>query len=266
MLQVFVIIFREILEITLILGLVLAATPDVKNRLTWIVSGIVLGIIGSTIIAVFTSVIAQSFEGVGQDYFNAGLVSTVTIFLVWTVIWMESNGKKLSLRLKNHNKESSSIVLMLIITATIFREGAEIVLFTYGAYTASSISLVALFLGTGLGILAGLSFGMAIYFGIFSFGPKLAFKICTILLSLVAAGMATQTVKLLNSSGLISLLSDPLWNSSNFIRENSLLGEMLNVLVGYNSQPTPLQLIVYISTLTVIWSVSKFKNYRLKFA
>ena len=49
-----VIVFREVLEAALIIGIVTAATRDVPGHGRWISAGVILGLLGSMIVAAFT--------------------------------------------------------------------------------------------------------------------------------------------------------------------------------------------------------------------
>lgn len=257
MLQIFIIVFREILEITVILGLVLVATHGLRNRNIWVLAGVIFGMLGSLIIALSTSAISNAFEGMGQEYFNAALLLVITIMLVWTIVWMKVHGYKLSQDIKNigaqaQNGEVSLVALTTMVAATIFREGSEIVLFTYGAYTASNLDFFSV-LGGGLaGLAVGLIVGGAMYFGLIRFSGKHVFQITAILLSLVAAGMAAHAVNFLSATGLMPVYSTPLWDSTGLIQENSVLGQILGILIGYSARPSLLQLIAYFGTLLVI--------------
>ena len=265
MLQIFIIVFREILEISIILGIVLVATKDLKNRNIWVLSGIALGVLGSALIALFTSAISNTFDGQGQEYFNAGIVSITFALLVWTVVWMKRHGQKISKKLKDvsnniHTGKSSFVSLMIIIASTIFREGSEIVLFTYGSYASHNLSMIFIFSGCVAGFTMGAITGYAIYQGVIRFAGKYIFQVTSLLLSLIAAGMASQAVNFLNASGLITVFSYPVWNSTAFLSDASIMGQILNVLIGYNAQPTSLQLVAYIGTLILIWTLTKLQK------
>ena len=71
MLGALVIVFREVLEAGLIVGIVMAATRGVDGRGRWISIGIGTGVVGAAIVAAFAGVISQAFEGSGQELFNA---------------------------------------------------------------------------------------------------------------------------------------------------------------------------------------------------
>jgi high-affinity iron transporter len=65
--------------------------------------------------------------------------------------------------------------------------------------------------------------------------------------------MASQAVQWLQQAGYAdTVLADPLWNTSGFLTEDSIVGRLAHTLVGYSSEPDGLQLVVYIATILVI--------------
>ena len=117
-----------------------------------------------------------------------------------------------------------------------------------------------------IGALSGLSLGLFIgylfYAGMLQFHKKLAFiNVVTILLALVAASMAAQGGLFLQSAGYFSIIeSQPLWDSSSFISDTSILGNILNIIVGYSAKPTLIELIFFGATLLLIWFSIKLQN------
>ena len=74
MLGALLIVFREVLEAGLIVGIVMAATRGVPGRGRWITIGIAGGVLGAGIVAMFAGVISDAFQGSGQELFNAGVL------------------------------------------------------------------------------------------------------------------------------------------------------------------------------------------------
>ena len=66
-----IIVFREVLEAGLIVGIVLAATESVPRRLVWVSGGIAVGIAGAALVAAFARFLSSMMEGMGQEVFNA---------------------------------------------------------------------------------------------------------------------------------------------------------------------------------------------------
>ena len=75
MLGALLIVFREVLEAGLIVGIVMVATRGVPGRGRWITIGIAGGVLGAEIVAMFAGVISDAFQGSGQELFNAGVLA-----------------------------------------------------------------------------------------------------------------------------------------------------------------------------------------------
>ncbi|HAJ70759.1 MAG TPA: iron permease, partial [Methylophilaceae bacterium] len=71
MLATAIIVFREVLEAALIVGILAAATRDVPARNRWLTAGLLLGLLGSAVVAASTEAIASFASGIGQELFNA---------------------------------------------------------------------------------------------------------------------------------------------------------------------------------------------------
>ncbi|MCP6059946.1 hypothetical protein NL388_32300, partial [Klebsiella pneumoniae] len=78
----------------------------------------------------------------------------------------------------------------------------------------------------------------------------------------LAAGLAAQAVGILQDSGFIQSLSDPLWNTNWLLADDSALGRVLRTLVGYRAEPTGMQLIAYLGTVATIVVLSSMVNGR----
>ena len=83
-------------------------------------------------------------------------------------------------------------------------------------------------------------------------GHCCVFSVTSALIVLLAAGLAAQAAQFLTNAGLITVLDRPLWNTSAFLREDSLVGRVLHALVGYTDRPTALQGLVYLATIAVM--------------
>ncbi len=253
MFQAFIVAFREILEITLVVGVVLAATRGVPKRGHWIGLGIFLGVMGSALVAAFTESISQFAEGMGQELFNAVVMLTVSLMIGWTAIWMRSHARKMVAGIREKSGkiiegELPKITLAAIIALAVLRDGAEIVLFTYGLL-ASGESFMSVMGGALGGVATGILIGFLLYAGLLSIPTKYIFQVTTWLLLLLAAGMASLGAKFLVSAGYFSSLSATVWNSSALLSENSIAGKIFQALFGYSEQPMEIQLIFYVAVL-----------------
>ena len=83
MLGALIIVFREVIEAGLIVGIVMAATRGVAGRGRWITIGVGGGVLGAIIVAMFAGVISDAFQGAGQELFNASILGVAVIMLMW---------------------------------------------------------------------------------------------------------------------------------------------------------------------------------------
>ena len=142
--------------------------------------------------------------------------------------------------------------LAIVIGVAVLREGSEIVLFLYGIASAGGESAGAMVLGGIFGVLCGAVLSCLMYFGLVAIPMRRLFAVTTALITLLAAGMASQAVNFLQQAGYFSGMADPLWDSSGFLSEGSIPGRLLRSLIGYSDSPTGAQLIAYLLTIAVI--------------
>ena len=257
MYSIAIIVFREFLEIALVLCVLLAATQGLAGRNRWIGFGILGGTLGAALIAFFTEAISNLAEGMGQEMFNASILLLAAAMVGWTVVWMRRHGKEMSQHIKRVGSGVTSgelpmLSLSIVVGLACLREGAEIVLFTYGQL-ASGVTLSSVFAGAAIGALAGIVVGFLIYLGLLRMATKYLFSVTGILLSVLAAGMAAQGAGFLAQAGVLPDIVMTVWDSSHILSEQSMLGQVLHVLIGYIAQPSGLQLVFYVATLLLIF-------------
>ena len=141
--------------------------------------------------------------------------------------------------------------LAVVVGLAVLREGSEVVLFLYGIL-AGGTSGSSLFLGGVLGLAVGAAFTALTYYGLVSIPARHIFAVTTVLIALLAAGMAAQAVQYLDNAGAISVLGRRLWDSSSFLPQDGMLGRLLHTLIGYTDRPTELQLLAYLGTLVAM--------------
>ena len=127
-----IIVFREVLEAALVIGIVLAATRGIPRRNSWVSGGIAVGLLGAAIVAAFIETITNFLEGMGQEVLNAGVLFTAAIVLAWAVVWMKSHGRALAQRMTEIGRDVSEgelpmHMLAVVVGLAVLREGAETV-------------------------------------------------------------------------------------------------------------------------------------------
>ncbi len=108
MLAALVIVFREVLEAGLIVGIVLAASRGVPGRSRAVGLGILAGVLGSMVVAGFATQISSAFDGRGQELFTAGVLALAVLMLTWHVAWMADHARELTAHLKEVGRAVTS--------------------------------------------------------------------------------------------------------------------------------------------------------------
>ena len=257
MLASLLIVFREVIEAGLIIGIVLAATQSVAHRGVWVGVGITGGIVGTCIVAGFAEQLAGLFQGSGQELFNAGILIIAVLMLAWHNVWMAGHGKQMANEMRQMGAEVSLgqktlTALAIVVGVAVLREGSEVVLFLYGIAAQGGQSTATLLAGGGLGLMAGAVVSALMYFGLLTIPARRMFSVTSGLITLLAAGMASQAVLFLQQGGYFEFMTATLWDTSWLLPESGITGRMLHTLVGYTDAPNGAQLVVYVLTLLTI--------------
>jgi high-affinity iron transporter len=260
MLATAIIVFREVLEAALIVGIVMAASRGVKGRGGWIVGGIAGGALGAIVVAGFAESLAAAVAGVGQEIFNAAILFAAVAMLGWHNIWMRRHAGDLAVAA---NRLGAAVragtqplwALAFAVGLAVLREGSEVVLFLYGIAAAGEDSVAAMAAGGALGLGAGVVAGASLYVGLVRIPVRHLFTVTSWLVLLLAAGMASQAAAFLLQADLLPSLGPSLWDTSFLLAEHSLAGRVLHTLIGYTAQPAGIQLVFYLATLIVIGSL-----------
>ncbi|EKO3498390.1 FTR1 family iron permease [Vibrio fluvialis] len=255
MLSSAIIVFREVLEAALIVTILMAATKGLPGRTRWIFGGVTAGLFGALAVAFSAGAIASTFEGMGQELFNAGILLTAVLMLAWHNIWMSKHARELVAHLKQVSSKvnEGSLPLYFLSVATglaVLREGSEVVLFLYGV-AAGGDSGISLLTGGIFGVVSGIVAGALLYFGLLRIPTHLLFKVTGWMILFLAAGLAASAAGYLMQAGILTAQA-PLWNSSSILSERSIAGQLLHILVGYQARPTAIQLAFYLTTLVLI--------------
>jgi len=262
MLATAIIVFREVLEASLVVGIVLAASRGVARRGVWVGSGIASGVLGAILVAACAEGIAAAVNGIGQELFNATILFTAVVMLGWHNIWMNRHGRELAATAALLGKavlggSRPLYALALVVGIAVLREGSEVVLFLYGIAIASGESALNMLGGGMLGLAGGAAIGALMYLGLLAIPLRRLFGVTSWLILLLAAGMASQGALFLMQANVLPSLGNEVWDTSSILSERSMLGVLLHVLIGYSAQPAGIQVVFYLATILVIGTLMR---------
>jgi high-affinity iron transporter len=257
-----IIVFREVFEAGLIVGIVLAVTSSVPNRNRWIGGGVLAGVLAACLVAAFAGALSQLFAGMGQELFNAAILGLAVVMLTWHNVWMAHHGREMAGELRAIGQAvtdgtKSLLALAVVVGVAVLREGSEVALFLYGVAASDGGSALSLTLGGFMGLVLGAAVCLLAYFGLMRIPPRALFATTTALITLLAAGMAAQAVAFLERANWLNSLDTVVWDSAWLLPEKSILGRTMHTLIGYTDQPTEMQLLVYAAVLLMTFMLMR---------
>jgi high-affinity iron transporter len=262
MLAALIIVFREVFEAGLIVGIVMAVTRSVEQRGWWISGGVGGGVLGACAVAAFAGALSATFAGAGQELFNATILLIAVVMLTWHNVWMSRHGRELAAEMRAAGEavaagRSSLAALAIVVGIAVLREGSEVVLFLYGILAGGGTSGASVFLGGVLGLALGALVCALTYFGLLRIPGRYLFSATSAMIAFLAAGMAAQAVLFLAQADILTAFGTVVWDSSWLLSDESVLGRALHTLIGYSDRPTAMQLAVYVATLLIMYVLMK---------
>jgi high-affinity iron transporter len=203
MLQAFIITLREGVEAALIVGITLAYLTKIgRSELRKTVyAALVAAFLGSIGMAV---VIARTH--LNEDVFEGWVMLAAAFFVVTMVIFMMKTGRKLKGEIEGKVGllvgNDAWFGLFAFIFLMVLREGAETVLMLAGV-SLNSTELLS-FLGTLLGVVAAIAFGVVFVKGSVRINLQKFFRVTTAIMFLVAAQLLISGLHELSESGVIA--------------------------------------------------------------
>jgi high-affinity iron transporter len=257
-----IIVFREVIEAGLIVGIVMAVTRGIAGS-RWLVGlGVLAGVVGASLVAAFAGALAESLQGIGQEVFNASILILAVVMLTWHNVWMARHGRELASEVRKvgdavRSGSRSLLALGVVVAVAVMREGSEVALFLYGLMASTNSTSADLLVGSLAGLVLGCAVAAFTYLGLVTIPTRRLFAVTSVLITLLAAGLAAQAALFLQQAGVVASLAETAWDTSNILSDTSLIGRVLHTLVGYADQPSLLQVVVYAITLAGIFVLSK---------
>ncbi len=242
LLDIVVIVLRETLEASVVIGVLLSLSRHSRIGFGWLFPALAMGIAGAWLYGANLAVISEAFDYTGQELLNAGLQYLIYLQLLLIVL--------LQYFCPGPACASLRPLLVLSVACAVSREGSEIFVF-YAGYLQGGGNLASVFTSGFMGLAVGMSAGAIAYYVCVSLEPRAARRAQSLLLILIAAGMTLQATGLLIQSDWISA-GRVLWDSDPLLEERSIVGQLLYAVFGYESTPTSVEVIVYCLALSAM--------------
>jgi high-affinity iron transporter len=241
-----IIVLREVLEAVLLISVFLSGANFLNLGNRWLVASLLLGILGAVSYGALLDPVSELFDGVGQELFNAVLQFAVFVLIVAIVFLLP---RQMNRERKHQTRIQAFMAIAVALAIT--REGAEILTYVSGFWSMNDIH-TAVAIGSFIGACIGFSVGILMYYLLVSQPRRRALPITFVLLFLVAASMSSQAVRLLIQADWISA-AGALWDTSSILPEQSLLGQLLYALIGYEATPSAVEVTIYVGSIFLVF-------------
>jgi len=248
-----ILVLQETLEAALLISMLLAISYQQRSRSVWLPVGLVAGVIFSLWYASQMGAVSEWFDYVGQEVVNATIQILIMLLIVvctWAFFksrWINAHGdpSKHQRLTALFNFSAAGAVAMAVT-----REGSEIFLYLSGFFHQSEY-LQPVMIGTSIGFGIGVSIGILLYYGLLNLPDGWRLRLSFFFLALFAGNMLSQAALQLIQADWISS-APSLWDSSGWLPENSIVGQLLYALVGYEATPSAIQVVAYAIGVTLV--------------
>jgi len=257
MLIPFLIMLREGIEAALIVGIV-ASYLKQSGRAAWMSCvwvGVMLAVALSLFVGAGLQWISAEFPQKQQEMFEAAVGLVAVLVLTAMVFWMRQAAQSIrgvlmaSVDQAFAANDSRGLALVGMVFFAVAREGLESVFFLLAVFQQSEG------LGAPLGALLGIAVAAVVGWGIYSGGMRINlrrfFRWTGLFILFVAAGMLASALRALHEAGLWNHWQGVVFDVSQSLPMDGVLGTVLSGLFGYQAAPVWSEVVAYLVFLAV---------------
>jgi high-affinity iron transporter len=256
----FLITLREGIEAALIVSILLAYLRQLgrsdRASLVWWGTGAAIAVsiaVGAVIFAV-----EGEFEGTAEQLFEGLVTLTAVGVLTWMIFWMRRQGARIKSEL--HERVDTALIaggsaIALLAFVAVLREGIETALFIFAAAKGTAVTsggVVEQLVGAAIGLGIASVLGALLYRGGIKMNLRDFFRATGALLIVVAAGLFAFSIHELQEAGVLPFLTGTAFDISASLPDDSGVGGILRALIGYQANPTWLEVVAWISYIATV--------------
>jgi high-affinity iron transporter len=202
--------------------------------------------------------VGAEFEGTAEQLFEGLVTLFAVIVLTWMIFWMRRQGARMKSELQEKVDTalmSGGLALAALAFVAVLREGVETALFLYAAAKGTAVDaggVGAQLFGAVLGLGLAVALGVLIYRGGIRMNLRSFFRITGLVLVVVAAGLFAFSLHELQEAGWFTFLTGTAYDISASLSDDAGLGAILRGLIGYNADPTWLEVVGWIGYVVVV--------------
>lgn len=255
MVTAFLIPFRETLEASLIIGVILAYLHKTNNQplSKHVFFGVAAAIVASFVTAIGFQALAGGFAGTNEQLFEGATMLLAAGVLTYVIFWMAAQTrftKKIEEKVNQHVTTGKALGLTALSFLAVYREGVETILYMGATVFAAGGQLDVPFAIAG--VLAAAALGVLVFHTALRYQLKTIFGATSILLILFAAGLTAHGVHEFQEAGVLPTPYGKVWNTNGVLDEKSTLGTFAKALFGYNGDPFELEAFAYFAYIGIV--------------
>jgi high-affinity iron transporter len=246
MLATFVIGLREGLEAALIVSIIATYLQqrDRTDLLRWVWWGTGLAILLCLSVGVGLQIVSANLPQREQEGLET-IVGLVAVGMVTSMlIWMSQHARTLKGELQQAADQAlaqgSGWALVGMAFLAVLREGMETAVFLLATFQASENAALASG-GAFLGVLVAAAIGYGLYRGAIRINLARFFRLTSVVLVLVAAGLVLTSLHTAHEAGWINVWQRQVLNLSWLVRPGSVQAAILTGMLGLQSRPTQIE-------------------------
>lgn len=275
-LQAFLITFREALEAILIVGVIVTYLTRIDqtkwNKWVWV--GVILALFASYGVALIFQVLLTGFATMGsQNYLKIGIMLVSCGLLTHMVMFMTQQSRNLQGKVENKISAiltvGGAVNMVIHSFLVVVREGVETVFF-FAAITGGNIQKALESWGALIGLLLAMVVGYLFFKGTKKIKLKSFFRITSVFLMVISAGLLVQAVGIMQDIGMLgslyktaggeigevynitALMPEHPLDETQYIRDtgnqpiiNGQVGIFFKAFLGYTQNPSLEEFIIY---------------------
>lgn len=254
MLPTFVVMLREGVEATLIVGIVAAFLA--RQRATAALRKMWLGVTVATVLCVGVGVglhvLSRELPQRQQEMLETMVGAIAIAMVTYMIVFMKRHARDLSGQLRNAAGSAlasgSQFALVAMGFLAVLREGFESAVFLTALLNASADQAAGL-----TGALLGLALAMVIGYGIYRGGVRLNlakfFRATGVVLVVVAAGLVMTALHTAHEAGWLLFGQTQALDLSGAVRPGSVQASLLTGVLGIQPKPVVIELIGWLAYL-----------------
>lgn len=252
------IVWRESIEAMLVIGILhgwIAARPAARAGFPWLWGGVAAGLALAGFLALAIMGIETWTSTSVLDWFQAFMPLVACALIFQMVFWMRRHGasfkRELEAGMEDAASQSNWLGMAVLAAVAVGREGAETVVFLFGAAESGS-GAAQITLGGSAGFALALAAYWLLSRGSRFISWRVFFRATEILLLLLGGALLVDGTEKLIGLETLPALADPLWNTSAVLDDSTRAGGLVTAFTGYRAAPSGMAYLL----LTAYWALA----------